>query len=157
MTSTQESPSIVLPEDWHIHYDYTSGPITGRFLRSLAERRIEGIRCPSCEVVWLPPRGYCERCFVPTEEWVEVGPEGVIEAATVVTQAFVGAPHDPPYAIAFVRFDGADTALVNVLEMDIDQDDVPGAAQRIRQGTRVVAKFVDTPQGRMTDFRYELL
>jgi uncharacterized protein len=156
MTSTT-TDSLILAEDWHIHYDYTSGPVTGRFLRSLADGRIEGIRCPQCELVWMPPRAYCERCFVPTTDWVQVGPHGIIEAATVITQQFVGAPHPPPYAIAFVRFDGADSALVNVLEFEIDPNDIAGAAAKITPGTAVVARFADQREGRMTDFHYELL
>lgn len=153
--SENESTAIVLPEDWHIHFDYTSGPITGRFLRQLQEERIEGRRCPKCEVVWMPPRAYCERCFVPTDGWVDVGPAGTIEAATVITQKFVGVP-DPPYAMGFVRLDGADTALAGVIAVNIDPDDIPGTAARLAPGTRVEVVFHEDRVGRMTDFHYKL-
>jgi len=145
--------ALVLPEDWHIHYDYSAGPVVGHFLRGLADGRIEGRRCPGCQMVWLPPRAYCERCFVPTDAWVPVGPEGALEAFTIVGQKFENLP-DPPYVIAFCRLDGADTALVNFLHMPLD--DIAAAARRLRPGTRVRAVFEDRRAARITDFHYEL-
>lgn len=155
MTDTKDAPqSITIAEDWKLHYDYDSGEILGHFLRGLQDARIEGTRCPSCSMVWLPPRAYCERCFVKTSEWVQVGMEGVIEAATVVTQKVVGLPN-PPYVIAFCRLDGADTALINFVAMAVD--DVPTAAERVRPGTRVRVCFGEQRKARITDFHYELV
>jgi uncharacterized OB-fold protein len=152
MTTTE---SLVLPEDWHLHYDYVAGPVTTRFLRSLQEGRIEGMRSPAADLVYMPPRAYCERTFEPLDEWVEVGPEGVIEAATIVAAKFEGY-RDPPFALAFVRLDGADTALVNFVEMEIG--DVAEAAARLAPGTRVRAVFKPESEreARITDFAYEL-
>lgn len=144
--------SLTFPEDWHLHYDYGAGPIVSRFLRGLGEARIEGRRCPRCAKVWLPPRAYCERCFVPTDEWVEVGPEGVIEAATVVT-AKLG-DLEPPYVVAFCRLDGADTALVNYLTMDLDS--VGAAVDRLVRGARIRTVFHEDREPRMSAFHYEL-
>jgi len=152
--ATTATEALVVPEDWHIHYEYSAGPVVGHFLRGLAEGRIEGRRCPGCQMVWMPPRGYCERCFVPTDTWVPVGPEGALEAFTIVGQKFENLP-DPPYVIAFCRLDGADTALVNFLRMPLD--DVAAAARRLRPGTRVRAVFEDRRAARITDFHYELV
>lgn len=151
MSGTQES--LVISETWTLRYDYHAGPVVGRFLRGLAEGRIEGTRCGRCGMVWLPPRAYCERCFVHTEEWVPVGPGGVLEAATIVMQKFENLP-DPPYVIAICRLDGADTGLLNFLEMPLD--DVEEAARRLRPGTRVRVRFREVRRGRITDFYYEL-
>jgi uncharacterized OB-fold protein len=151
---TGTAQSVTISEDWRLHYDYDSGEILGRFLRGLQEQRVEGTRCPVCRIVWLPPRAYCERCFVKTDEWVTVGPEGTIEAATVVNQLVEGLPK-PPYVIAYCRLDGADTALVNFVATLVD--DVPAAAERVRPGTRVRVRFSDERHARITDFHYELL
>jgi hypothetical protein len=153
MTNTTDT-SIVLPEDWHLHYDYVAGPITSRFLRSLQEGRIEGTRSEAADVVYVPPRAYCERTFQPIDEWVEVGPEGVIEAATIIGQQFEGY-RKAPFAIAYVRLDGADTALVNFVEMEID--DLEEAASRLAPGARARAVFKQEREGRVTDFAYELI
>lgn len=150
----QTTDSITVPVDWHLHYDHSTGPVVARFLRGLADGRIEGMRCPECGRVYLPPRAYCERDFVRTTEWVEVGTEGVLEGFTIVTQKFATLP-DPPYTIAFVRLDGADTALVNFLRMPLE--DVEEAAMRLKIGTtRARVRFHESREERITDFHYEL-
>ncbi|MCW3066154.1 MAG: DNA-binding protein [Solirubrobacterales bacterium] len=151
MTAT--SDSLVLPEDWHLHYEYVAGPVTSRFLRGLQQGRIEGVRSPAADIVYVPPRAYCERTFEPIDEWVEVGPGGTIEAATIVGQQFEGY-RQVPFALAFVRLDGADTALVNYVEMEID--DIESAAARLAPGTRVRAVFKEEREARITDFAWEL-
>lgn len=151
---TQTSESITVPVDWQLHYDHSTGPVVARFLRGLAEGRIEATRCPRCETVYLPPRAYCERDFVRMTEWVEVGMEGTLEGFTIVTQKFATLP-DPPYAIAFVRLDGAETALVNFLRMPLD--DAETAASQLKIGeTRVRVRFHDDRDAKITDFHYEL-
>jgi len=85
---------------------------------------------------------------------VEVGTEGILEGFTIVTQKFPTLP-DPPYTIAFVRLDGADSALVNFLRMPLE--DTEEAASQLKIGhTRVQARFHESREGRITDFYYEL-
>jgi uncharacterized OB-fold protein len=151
---TTELNSLVLPEDWHLHYEYVAGPVTTRFLRSLQEGRIEGVRSPKAGIVYVPPRAYCERTFEPIDEWVEVGPEGTIEAATIVGQQFEGY-RQVPFALAYVLLDGADTALVNYVEIEID--DIEQAAAQLARGTRVRAAFKNERKARITDFSWELV
>lgn len=149
---SEQGELLTVPEDWHLHYDYGAGPIASHFLLGLAEGRLEGRRCPQCDNVWLPPRAYCERCFVPTTEWVQVGPEGVIEAATVVTTRL--GDREPPYVVAFCRLDGGSTCLVNYLKMPLE--DPVAAQQQLGRGTRVRAVFGSSPEPRMSAFHYEL-
>jgi len=83
-----------------------------------------------------------------------MGTEGILEGFTIVTQKFATLP-DPPYVIAFVRLDGADTALVNFLRMPLD--DAEEAASQLKIGyTRVQARFHESRESRITDFHYEL-
>lgn len=146
---------LTIPAEWHIRYEYAAGEVTSRFLTSLKmQRKILATKCSKCGLVMLPPRAYCERCFVPVEEWVSVGNTGVIEAATIVCQKFENLP-EPPYAIAYVRLDGADTALINFVE-GLDLSDVRAAAKALKPGTKVRVRFKDRPEGRITDFHYEL-
>lgn len=156
MTPSETPDTLVLPEDWHLHYDYIAGPVTTRFLRGLQEGRIEGTRSPSADMVYVPPRAYCERTFEPIDEWVEVGPEGTVDGFTIVAQKFEGY-RDPPFVVAFVRLDGADTAMCNFLEMEIDS--VEEAAARLAPGARarVVFKEPGERQARITDFSYQLI
>ncbi len=55
-----------------------------RFLRGIAEGKILGQRCPSAGSVYVPPRGACPRCAVPTEEEVEVADKGTVTTFCIV-------------------------------------------------------------------------
>lgn len=153
MNDSNQQP-MVIPGEWHIHYNYSTGKIAGRFFEALREKRIMATKCSVSGRAYLPPRAYCEVAFEPCDDWVEAGQVGVIEAATVVTVKFDNLP-DPPYAIAFVRLEGVNTAMVNFVR-GIALDDVPAAMQRLRPGTRVVVEFQERPEGKITDFHYLL-
>ena len=58
--------------------------------------------------------------------------------------------------MAYVTLDGADTALINVVRGE-DLSDIEAAATRLNVQPRVALRFVDDPQGRITDFWFELL
>ena len=146
-------PVIEIEQRWDIHYRHAAGETGSHFFRALRDKRLLGRRCPACRRLLLPPRGFCDRCFVPTGEWLPVEHEGVLEAFTVVAQKFTGLP-DPPYVVAYARLRNADTAMVNYLR-GIDLGDVRAAAQRLAIGMPVRVVFRDRPEGRMTDFWFE--
>jgi uncharacterized protein len=155
MAQTTATPANhVIHGEWHVRYNYPVGEVGARFFDALKDKRILATRCAASDMTYLPPRAYCERSFEKCEEWVEAGLEGVIEAATIVTAAFDNLP-PPPYAIAYVRLEGVSTAMVNFVR-GLDLSDVPAAAARLAPGTRIKVRFVDAPQGRVTDFHYEL-
>src|SRR5437870_8737537 len=119
---------------WDIPYVYSIGETAGRFLQGLADQKLTGTRCPNCRRTFVPPRSFCEECFVALKEWVTLGAEGTIEAATVVSEPFAGMP-TPPYVLAYVKIDGADTALGNFIR-GLDFSDPARVAQAIAIGTR---------------------
>ena len=143
---------MVIPGEWHVTYNYSTGKIAGQFFEALRERRSLASSCSVSGRAYLPPRAYCESSFEPCDGWVEAGHEGVIEAATIVTAKFDNLP-EPPYAIAFVRLDGVTTAMVNFVQ-GLDLSDVPAAIAKLQPGTRVAVRFKDEPEGRITDFHY---
>jgi uncharacterized OB-fold protein len=144
----------VIYGEWHVRYKYSIGKVAGKFFDGLKEKKILATHCGICGLSFLPPRAYCERSFVPCDGWVEAGHEGVIEASTIVTAAFENLPA-PPYAIAYVRLDGASTALINFVR-GLDLTDVRRAAKLLEPGTRVRVQFKEKPEGRITDFHYVL-
>ena len=93
-----------------LEYDYTPGRTQSKFLRGVAEGRVLGSKCPSCEKVYVPGRGVCSMCgelFL--DEPVEVAHTG-----TLVTYAVTNVPSknidlELPYVNAEVLLDGADT------------------------------------------------
>lgn len=105
------------------------------FAQALRERRLLGRRCPRCERVYLPPRPLCGDCRVRLTDWVEVGPEGTVETATVVqlpiTDPVSGESRPGPYAMGLVRLDGADTTINHYLASP-----QVGAGSRVRPAWR---------------------
>ena len=115
----------------YLKYEFTAGAALTRFLVRIREGHIVGQRCPLCSNVYVPPRGMCARCGIPTDEEVEVADEGVIEAFTVVHIPLPGSPIKPPFIAANVLLDGTDMACLHrVSEVDID---------KVRVGMRVKA------------------
>jgi uncharacterized OB-fold protein len=47
------------------------------------------------------------------------------------------------------------TAMINFIK-ELDMSDIKGASERVKPGTRVKVKWVDKPEGRVTDFYYVL-
>lgn len=152
---SQATATMTLPAEWHVRYNYPVGQTGTRFFEALKTRKILATRCSASGISYLPPRAYCERSFQPCDQWIEAGQTGVIEAATIVSAAFENLP-TPPYAIAYVRLDGVDTAMINFVR-GLDLTDVPAAGKRLLPGTRVKVVFKDQPEGRITDFHYELI
>ena len=143
---------VVFQDSWTVRYNYSIGEVAGKFMEGLKQRKIMATRCSKSGLTYLPPRAYCERSFERCDGWVEAGREGVVEAATIVTRAFEGAP-DPPYALAFVRLDGVDTAIAGYVR-GIDLSDVEKAAEKLKMGARFRVEFIEEPQGRVTDFYF---
>ena len=103
----------------------------------------------------MPARSFCDRCHVATGEWFEVGTAGVIEMFTVVHEAFRGLP-EPPYALAYVTLDGADTALPAYVR-GVELTDPEDYTVRLAIGTRTRVAFATEPTGTVADYWFEPL
>ncbi len=66
-----------------VQYSWSLGPAMSKFLEGLKEGKIYGIHCKRCKRVIVPPRMFCEYCYGPTEEWVELPDTGVIETFSI--------------------------------------------------------------------------
>lgn len=152
----EEFDLITIPGHWSFDYTYFAGEAASRFFAEIRDnKRIMGVKCSTCDRVLVPARAYCDICFHRTDDWVEVGPHGTVETFTIVTTAFPGLP-EPPVAMAYVTLDGADTALMNLIT-GMKIENVQASAATLQQQPRVVAEFVESPRGRITDFSFELV
>lgn len=115
----------------NLSYVYAASPEESAFFRGLAEGRILGQRCPSCLKVYVPPRGACPTCGVPTAEEIELAQRGTVTTFCIVNVPFMGQHIKPPYVSAYVLLDGADIALQHIV-LEID-------AAEVRMGMRVEA------------------
>ena len=133
MTLPEPVTQVVQP----VRLDYTvnAGTAMTRFLTSIAQGRIVGQRCPSCEKVYIPPRGSCPTCVVPTAEEVELGQRGTVTTFCVVRVPYPGQTIRPPYVSASILLDGADIPFYHLIS------EIP--AEEVRMGLRVEAVWVD--------------
>ena len=128
---------------------YTYGIAGERFFREIKDNaRFMGTRCPTCDLVYVPPRLYCERCFAHLNEWVEVGPVGTVATFTVLHVDLDENPLPEPQIVALVELDGADGGLIHFLG-EVEPDDV-------YTGMPVEAVFKPAEErvGAITDIRY---
>lgn len=138
-----------------LRYDYSLGEVAGKFMDGLKQGKILATRCSKSGLTYLPPRSFCELSFERCDSWVEVGSTGVIEQSTIVVRGYEG-KRKAPQAVAFVRLDGADSAIANYID-GLDFSDLSQAMAQIAPGTKVKVVFNGKRQGRITDFSFELL
>jgi uncharacterized protein len=121
MTDQPEArPMIVTPI--RLEYDYTPGEAATRFLRKIEQGQYVGQRCPSCKKVYVPPRGSCPTCGVPTEEEIPLAGTGTITAFCIVNIPFAGQAVECPYVSATIQLDGADIGFYHLIqEIPYDQ------------------------------------
>ena len=115
------------------------------------DRRIRGVRCPSCRNVLVPPRAYCEGCYVRTVEWVDLPDTGVVQACSVVHIEFIGQRIPPPYVYAEIILDGASTRLIHTVGGLSAED---ARAGLVKPGSRVKAIWSDRRTGSLSDIEY---
>ncbi|MFF7215429.1 Zn-ribbon domain-containing OB-fold protein [Streptomyces sp. NPDC008238] len=118
------------------------GPVQSAFLTGLRERTVLGVRTGDGRVL-VPPVEYDPVTAEELRDLVEVGITG-----TVTTWAWNPSPRPQqplatPFAWVLVRLDGADTALLHVL-------DAPGP-EAVRTGMRVRVRWADLRTGAVTD------
>jgi hypothetical protein len=128
-----------------INYKYTMGGQSKFFLEVMNNKKLLGTKCTKCGKTWMPPRINCSDCYAHAE-WIELKQTGTIQVSTIVwytTSAFIKAI---PYAIGFIKLDGAETSFLQGI---FSENLVPS---KVKKGRRVKAVFLQEREGKMTDF-----
>jgi len=84
-------------------YAYSAGQAQSKFLLSLKEKKIIGRKCNKCGRVYVPPRMYCDDCFRPTDEWIEVKDEGVVETVVASFISWTRERIEKPEIVGVIR------------------------------------------------------
>jgi acetyl-CoA C-acetyltransferase len=105
-------------------YEWDPGEAMGAFLEGMRDGRILGTLCTSCERTLVPPRKFCERCFRPTDEWVEVSSNGAVETFSICHVTWDMKPLDVPQLPAVIRLDGASNGGFLHMLGDVAPEDV---------------------------------
>ncbi|HZN73469.1 MAG TPA: OB-fold domain-containing protein [Micromonosporaceae bacterium] len=127
-----------------IGFDYTRslGPVLGRFMTGLRERRILGSR-GSDGRVHAPVLEYDPVTHEPLTELVEVADEGAVVTWSWMPRPLEGQPLTRPFAWALIRLDGADTPMLHAVDA--------GEPGRMHTGMRVRARWTAEPIGHIRD------
>ena len=127
-----------------LEYEYTRsvGPVIGRFLGELKERRIVGVRTAGGRVL-VPPQEYDPETGEDVGDFVEVGQSGVVTTWAWVAEPRPKHPLDRPFAWALIRLDRADTAMLHAVDA--------GDASQMATGMRVIVRWRDETLGEIQD------
>jgi hypothetical protein len=124
-------------------YQWSVGEVGSRFLTALRDHgKILANRCAGCRTVYVPPRKTCARCFIDIHDWTEVGPEGTVEALTIVREAHPLQPAEVPFAYVLVKLDGSDVGFLHLVRHGLEQ---------LSRGSRVRAVFRHERTGHILD------
>jgi len=138
---------IVIHQDLKVPYCYSMGATTSKFFSEIRDnKKISGLKCPKCRVVYVPPRSTCGRCFSLLQDWVEVSDKGTLQTYTIVHYSSPVQPRPTPFIYGIIKLDGADTGLAHVVS-EVDYE-------RLRIGLRVQAVFKEDRKGNMLDIAY---
>ncbi|MFC2003574.1 Zn-ribbon domain-containing OB-fold protein [Chloroflexota bacterium] len=143
----EEAKPLITEHHLLMGFTNYAGPVRSRFLVELRDnKRIMGIKCNQCNLVYVPPRPNCVRCMSDLHEWVEVSDKGTLTTYTVVYATEPMHKKETPFVFGIIHLDGADTGLVHFLnEIDPEQ---------VRMGARVQAVFSETRTGSMLDIAH---
>ncbi len=148
--STEHPELIRVRINMELEWKYAMGKYFGKFYRQFAEGNIVGVKCPTCDRVYLPPRPVCGNCYREMTEWVTVNDEGFIRAYTMVylaiTDPVTGQPRKTPYGMALIQLDGAGTMLNHYVgSVDLEANLL---------GKRVKAVYREERRGLISDIAY---
>jgi len=144
---SDEQYCFVVEGKMALPYQYFAGAVGSKFIVALRdEKKILAVKSEKDGITYLPPREVSDRSFENlTENWVEVGNEGEVTNFTVVRYKEPYQPKEPPYVVALVKLDGADTPIAHLLEC---------APEAVAIGMRVKAVFADEPVNNILEIRH---
>jgi uncharacterized OB-fold protein len=111
---TAVAEDLVMEQKVTLHYSEPLPPNLGRFGDGLLAGQFIGARCPSCQRVYVPNRGYCPLCavLIPESDELTVGDKGVVASYTVITPVpYYGQTKTEPFVFASILLDGTTTVL----------------------------------------------
>jgi len=136
-------PQLTAAHTLEYAYKRSLGPVLSRFFTGLRDKRIQGVKTGAGQVL-VPPAEYDPATGeATTDEFVDVGPGGVVTSWAWVANPRAKHPLDHPFAFALVQLDGADTSLLHVVDT--------GDESSMSTGMRVKAKWADETIGQIQD------
>ncbi len=134
----------ILRQEFELGFTYTrsTGPVVGRFLTELRDRKIVGTR-GSDGKVYVPPMEFDPVTASELDEFVEVADTGEVMSWCWVKSPRDSHPFDHPFAWAMVKLDGADVPMVHAVDA--------GGEDAMSTGMRVKVRWAAETRGHITD------
>ena len=144
MPEYSDSDVLIAPNILEYPYSRSTGPVIGHFMTALRDGRIEGIRTGDGRVL-CPPTEYDPATgeSLSADATVDVGPGGAVTTWAWVAQPRAQHLLDRPFAFALIRLDGADTALLHMVDA--------GKESAMQTGMRVQPRWRDERVGEIQD------
>lgn len=146
----REGRVVTIPGSADVHYAWDAGVAIGRYLAELKHGRLVGRKCRRCGRVMIPPRMFCEQCFVPTSEWVELSDTGIVQTLAICHIAWDATRIDKPQMPAVIAIDGASPGM-GILHL---LGEVEPKKTAVGQRVRAVWKPAEERVGSITDIRH---
>lgn len=142
--------AIKVRYDLKAEYGYDAGYAIGRYLLGLREGKILGVRCHRCGRTLVPPRAFCELCFVPIAQWVELSDKGVVNTFSISYVRWDAARLSEPEIPAVIEIEGASPG-VGILHVlgEVRPEDV-----HVGMKVEAVWKPSSERRGAITDILY---
>lgn len=138
------SEPLVLSQEFELGYTYTrsTGPVVGRFLTGLRDRKIIG-SIGDDGTVYVPPMEYDPTTASELTEFVEVAGSGEVVTWCWVKEPRESHPFDRPFAWAMIKLDGADVPMVHAVDV--------GSEAAMSTGMHVQVRWAEETSGRISD------
>jgi len=134
-----------------MEYRWDTGEAMGKYLAGLKAGKLLGVHCQGCKRTMIPPRMFCEQCFKPIHEWVELKDSGMINTFSICYVTWDMQRVTDPLLPAVIEIDGASPGMGILHHLGEFED-----PKQIKIGMRVKAvwKPEKERQGAITDLRY---
>ena len=146
-TRVESNNAYVYDGQVYIPNFYSAGTVGSKVLTTLRDKKkILGMRCPTCNRVYVPARSTCKDCFETITEWAEVSDKGTLLTYTVCNESTIAQPVEAPIIYGIVQLDGADNGFVHMIgEVD---------AEKLHVGMRLQAVFKESRTASILDIKY---
>lgn len=161
-SSEPEQELIRLNRTISVKQKFATGPVMGKFLKGLKNKKILAVKCPACGRLQSPPREVCAICRVRNEEWVEIGPGGEMRMMEYCFYAspdpLTGESRETPYGAIGILLDGCKDEevfwhLLNPEQLDkVEMGVVLGS--KVKHGTRLRPVWSEDRTGSVGDIKY---
>ncbi len=149
---------LVLKRIISLNEKFSTGPVMGKFLKGLKEKKIYANKCPTCGRMQIPPREVCADCRVRVNEIKEVGPKGEVRYMDIVYYAMpdplTGQVRETPYGSINILFDGCTANETMPHFIRKDQIEKIQMGWNEKKGTRVRPVWEENRIGDIWDIKY---